>query len=44
MNDFLKVGLLVVKDIDSKKKFLVCQKDNFIRAMKNKIIPDLAKK
>jgi len=29
MNDFLKVGLLVVKNIGGKKKFLVCQKDNF---------------
>ena len=29
MNDFLKVGLLVVKNIKGEKKFLVCQKDNF---------------
>jgi len=29
MSDFLKVGLLVVKNIDDEKKFLVCQKDNF---------------
>ncbi len=29
MKDFLKVGLLVVKNIGEEKKFLVCQKDNF---------------
>lgn len=29
MKDFLKIGLLVVKNVDGKKKFLVCQKDNF---------------
>jgi len=29
MKDFLKVGLLVVKNVDGEKKFLVCQKDNF---------------
>ena len=29
MSDFLKVGLLVVKNIGGEKKFLVCQKDNF---------------
>jgi len=29
MNDFLKVGLSVVKNIDGEKKFLVCQKNNF---------------
>ena len=29
MSDFLKVGLLIVKNIGGKKKFLVCQKDNF---------------
>ena len=29
MNDFLKVGLLIVKNIGGEKKFLTCQKDNF---------------
>ena len=29
MSDFLKVGLLIVKNIGGEKKFLVCQKDNF---------------
>lgn len=29
MSDFLKVGLLVVKIVNGKKRFLVCQKDNF---------------
>ncbi len=29
MSDFLKVGLLVIKNVGEEKKFLVCQKDNF---------------
>ncbi len=37
MSDFLKIGLLVVKNIDGERKFLVCQKDNFT---KQYIMPD----
>ncbi|MCK5412973.1 MAG: NUDIX domain-containing protein [Candidatus Pacebacteria bacterium] len=27
--NFLKIGLLILKEFDGEKKFLVCQKDNF---------------